>query len=187
VKEGCPLSPLLSNPCLEPLLKIHYEQLGSFVGPTEDRIGFTVQAHADEVILISREPEGVQRMLEGLEAFLGWPRMEVNVKKCATALSIQEETRHRCSSRGDLMFKGRPIPDLTLAHSSKYLGTAVAARRQVKFETVEAKLTEMKMQIQKIMESPLSTVQKIDAKKTFVLPTLDFMILNGDVGEKQMK
>jgi hypothetical protein len=36
------------------------------------------------------------------------------------------------------------------------------------------------------MESPLLIVQKIDAMKTFILPMLDFMMLNGDVGEKQL-
>jgi hypothetical protein len=37
------------------------------------------------------------------------------------------------------------------------------------------------------MESQLLTVQKIDAARTFLLPTLDFMLLNGDVGKKQLK
>jgi hypothetical protein len=38
-----------------------------------------------------------------------------------------------------------------------------------------------------IIESPLLVVQKIDAVKTFLLPSLDFMLLNGDVGEKQLE
>jgi hypothetical protein len=33
----------------------------------------------------------------------------------------------------------------------------------------------------------LLTIQKINAVKTFLLPTLDFMMLNGDVGKKQLK
>jgi hypothetical protein len=33
------------------------------------------------------------------------------------------------------------------------------------------------------MESPLLIVQKIDAVKTFLLPILDFPMLNGDVGQ----
>jgi hypothetical protein len=36
------------------------------------------------------------------------------------------------------------------------------------------------------MESPLLVVQKIDALKTFSLPMIDFMLLNGDVGESQL-
>jgi hypothetical protein len=66
---------------------------------------------------------------------------------------------------------------LTLARSLKYLGTAVAARRTVKLEAAESKLTEMKVRRMKIMESSLLIVQKIDAMKTFVLPMPDFMML----------
>jgi hypothetical protein len=51
-------------------------------------------------------------------------------------------------------------------------------------ETVEAKLTEVKVRPKKIMESQLLIVQKIDAVKIFCLPTLDFLMLNRDVGEK---
>jgi hypothetical protein len=86
----------------------------------------------------------------------------------------------------NLEFKGQPIPNLTLAQSLKYLGTAVVPRRTVKLEAGEARLTEMKIRLKKITESPLLIAQNIDAMKIFVLPMLDFMMLNGDVGEKQL-
>jgi 3-dehydroquinate dehydratase len=189
VKQGCPLSPLLFNLCLEPLLQGVQKECGQYgmhVGPLENRIGFTVQAYADDVIFISNKAFGIEKMLEVLESFVNWSQMEVNVKKCATASYVLDSRHHRSSLAEKLTFKGQEIPNLTLAESLKYLGTAVSARRTVKLEAVEAKLTEMKVRLQKIMESPLLIVQKIDAVKTFVLPTLDFMMLNGDVGEKQL-
>jgi hypothetical protein len=45
---------------------------------------------------------------------------------------------------------------------------------------------EMKIRLKKIIESSLLIVQKIDAMKTFVLPMLDFMMLNGDICEKAL-
>jgi hypothetical protein len=63
----------------------------------------------------------------------------------------------------------------------------VAAQRPLKLEAVEMQLTEMKMQLQEIMESPLLTVQTTDPVKIFVLLTLDSMVLNGDVEAKQRK
>jgi hypothetical protein len=73
VKQGYWLSPLLFNLCLETLLmagSINCEQFGTFVGPSEDRIGFAIQACADDVIFILREAEGVQRRLGIIEAFV---------------------------------------------------------------------------------------------------------------------
>jgi hypothetical protein len=56
----------------------------------------------------------------------------------------------------------------------------------VKLEAVMAKLTEIRVRMKKITESPLLIVQKMDAIKTFISPTLDFAMLNGDIGEKQL-
>jgi hypothetical protein len=125
-------------------------------------------------------------MLQVLDDFVDWLRMEVNVKKCATASFLRDVNRHRRSLARNLTFTGQPIPNLTLAQSLKYLGAAVAPRRTAKLEAAEAKLAEKKIRLEKIMESLLPIVQKIDAMKTFVLPMLDFMMLNGDVGEKQL-
>jgi hypothetical protein len=41
----------------------------------------------------------------------------------------------------------------------------------------------MKIGLKKIRKSPLLIVHKIDAMKTFVLPMLDFMMLNRDIGK----
>jgi hypothetical protein len=95
-----------------------------------------------------------------------------------------DSNRHRCSLADNLKLNGSSIPNLTLAQSLKYLGTTMAARRTVKLEAAKTKLSEMRIRLEKVIDSPLLTVQKIDAIKTMVLPVLDFMLLNGDVGVK---
>jgi hypothetical protein len=97
-----------------------------------------------------------------------------------------DQNNHRSTLEEPLRLSGNDIPSLTFAESLKYLGTAVAARRTVKFKVAESKLSEMKTRLQKVMESPLLIVQKIDAIKTFILPMLDFMLLNGDVPKTQL-
>jgi hypothetical protein len=57
VKQGCPLSPLLFNLCLEPLLQALNleENVGAVVGlgdEPEHLMEFKVQAYADDVVLI---------------------------------------------------------------------------------------------------------------------------------------
>jgi hypothetical protein len=175
--------------CIEPLLQAITKECGKFgaqIGPTDEQVQLTVQAYANDVIFISDNPNGVTKMLEVLEDFVDWSKIEVNMKKCATASYLKDMNRHRCSLAANLNFKGQLIPNLTLARLLKYLGTAIAPRRTVKLEATEAKLTEMKIRLKKIIESPLLVVQKIDATKTFVSPMLDFMMLNGDIGEKAL-
>jgi hypothetical protein len=159
-------------------------QFGALTGPAEDQIRLTVQAYAGDIIFISNDPDGVAEMLQVLEDFVDSSKMEVNEKKCATASYLIDLNRHRCSLARSLDFRDQPIPSLTLAQSLKYLGTAVAPRRTVKLEAAEVKITEMKIRLEKSMKSPLLIVQKIDAMRTVVLPMLDFMMLNGYVGEK---
>jgi hypothetical protein len=61
-------------------------------------------------------------------------------------------------------------------------GYGNCTKKECEAGATEAKLTEMKIRLKKIMESSLIIVQEIDAMKTFVLPMLDFMMLNGDIG-----
>jgi hypothetical protein len=90
VKQGCPLSPLLFNLCLEPLIQLIKRVnrgSGAFVDIGENKkIENLIQAYADDVALISETPEGIQEMLKSLELFTKWSKMEVNVQKCSTGL-----------------------------------------------------------------------------------------------------
>jgi hypothetical protein len=192
VKQGCPLSPLPFNLCLEPLLQTVGKNLkdqGAFVGPEEgeDRIQFTVQAPPDDLIFISRTTHGMKLTPSKLEELTRWEKMEVSVKKCATRSYLMDSNRRHCGLAENLTLNGSSIPNLTLAESLKYLGTNATARPTVKLEAAKTKLSEMRIRLEKIIDSPLLTVQKIDAIKTFVLPMLYFMLLNGDVGVKQLR
>jgi hypothetical protein len=75
VKQGWPLSSVLFNLCLEPLLQAAEAKCGkygAFVGRAEGKISFTVQVYADDIIVISREPKGIRTMLDVPEHFVSW-------------------------------------------------------------------------------------------------------------------
>jgi hypothetical protein len=182
VKQGCPLSPLLFNLCLEPLIqgvKQEHATVGAYAKRDREHVGFTIQAYADDIVLISERPEGVQAMLQTLKLFTEWSQMKVNVSKCVTASYMIDERHIRGSLDRLLQFGEEEIPNLSLTESMKYLGTAVTKRMKPKFKSAEATFNEAHILVKKIMQSPLLTVQKVDAVKTFVLPKFDFLLLNG--------
>jgi hypothetical protein len=190
VKQGCPLSPLLFNLCIEPLLQLIHRANkgeGAYVRVGDSNVEFLIQAYADDILLISQESRGIESMLKSLNAFVKWSKMEVNADKCVTASYVHDSRGHRCSLEDNFILQKKKIPNLTLSQSLKYLGSPVTARRTVKLQTVESKVQEMKTLLEKIIKSPLLTVQKIDAVKTFVLPSFDFMMLNGEVGKAQLR
>jgi hypothetical protein len=181
---------LLFNLCLEPrlqLVKKRHSGRGAFVQVGDERVEFNVQAYADDVVFVSERPGSVQEMLSTLDAYVRWARMEVTIAKCATTLSLIDGNNHRCTLDQEFIFRGQGIPNLTMAQSLKYLGTAISARRKVRLEAAPAKYPEMGIRLQKIVASRLLTIQKTNAIKTFLLPTLHFVLLNGDVGKKQLK
>jgi hypothetical protein len=120
-------------------------------------------------------------MLNKLKEFTRWVTMDVNVKKCATASSLIDSNGHRCRLAENLMFDGSRIPSLTLAEFLRYLGTTVAARRTIKLEATKMKLTEMRIRLEKMIDSPVLIVQKVDVIKAFLFPMSDFMLLDGYV------
>jgi uncharacterized C2H2 Zn-finger protein len=189
VKQGCPLSPLLFNLCLEPLLQAimkKHKNEGYPVNLGHKDIRFPIHAYADDVAFISNRREGNEKMLDTLEAFTRWARMEVNNKKCETSSYIIDDQGHRRSIAEALRFRGEEIPNLTFAQSMKYLGVAVGAHQTIKFKAVKPKFRAMRDLLDKVMNSGLLTVQKIDAVKTFVLPSLDYPLLNGAVAKKDL-
>jgi hypothetical protein len=112
--------------------------------------------------------------------------MEIKAEKCATTSYVMDG-RRRTYLSDNFTFQEREIPNLTAAESLRYLGAPIVTRKTVRFKSAKFKLKEMESLLEKIMSSPLRIVQKIDAMKTFLLPSIDFLLLNEEVGINQLK
>jgi hypothetical protein len=121
-------------------------------------------------------------MLQILNEYTQRSKLKVNVAICATASSIYDKDRQWTYLDRCYVFRGDEIPNLPTAESMRYLGARIAARRTIKRKSMKFKLEEMDILFGKIISSPLLTVQKIDAVKAFLLPSIDVLLLNGEVG-----
>jgi len=79
VKQGDPLSPLLFNLALDPLLGM-LETKGVGFGDGECKV--TVLAYADDLVFLSDSWSGMSRNLAILEAFCDITGLRVNTSKC---------------------------------------------------------------------------------------------------------
>jgi hypothetical protein len=118
VEQRGPLSPLLTNLCIESLLQAVGDNLGrcgAFIAPpvAEERIGLTVQACSDDVVFVSRSAGDMETMLGKLEEFESWAGMEVNVDKCAIASFRIDVQGHRCGIEHPVQIRGQDIWNLT--------------------------------------------------------------------------
>jgi hypothetical protein len=91
--QGCPLSPVLFNICIEPFLRamdrpdmtaegfpINIRE----VGKPDTEIRINTAAYADALILYSDKIDGINKYLELLAEFCNYTGMKVNVKKCVS-------------------------------------------------------------------------------------------------------
>ena len=193
-KQGCPLSPLIFNFCLNPLLDAIEEhgegyQIGEVQQEQEDDkqpITVKVQAYADDVILFAETKEGMRRNLEIVQRFVQYSKLTINTNKCHS-ISYLYENRRRFYDNEPFYIGEDPIPISTLNESVEYLGVGTATSHRVRRLGVNALIEETKNLIIKIGESKLSLNQKIYAIKVFAIPKLDYALSNSKCTFEKLK
>jgi hypothetical protein len=187
VKQGCPLSPLLFDLRIEPLLR-HLDAIKHEVGYIKNDIVYCVLAYADDSAFVSDTVEKQQRILRIFEDYCEHAKLKVNVEKCATtSIFDREERGRRHSIWVPLTLCGKDVPVNIHTDSVKSLGFPLGGNRHERSLSGNITLTKMRLTIDKITKSPLSAVQKIQALLTYVLPRIDFPLLNSDVLEPDLK
>lgn len=178
VKQGCPLSPILFNFAIEPLLRAFNSKLesaGVNFPPTERRLNHL--AFADDIKIFGSSFEEVKQLNEIVEEFTQWTLLEVNTPKCAM-LAIQNGKDDTRPLR--LTTNGKLIPRINTHESYKYLGLPDTVSRNRQNQQFGAILHSTREKISKIFKSRLLPWQKFHAVKTYALPSMEFMLKNCD-------
>ena len=187
-KQGCPTSPLLFNLCLEPLFEA-IARINKNDGYSINKDGikstFNILAYADDVLLISDNVNSMHRLLNTCERFCEYSKMKLAPHK-SISLGYLFIDRRRCGLSNNFSVNNEPIPIADLEDTVRYLGAPIAARKVVKLKFASKLIANFKTKIKKITDSSLLIVQKLHAIKTFIMPTLDFAMLNGQLKCKDL-
>lgn len=177
VKQGCPLSPVLFNICLEPLLK----RLNSAKQYGYHWFGKStvVQAYADDVILFSDTEKGMENLIKIVEDYCAYAgNMKINPKKCVSFPYIIDANRHRTILDKQFKIGDGFVTNVWCQSRTTYLGLPIAAKASERKKHVSLRIEEMSRDIKKISNSSLKFVQMVDAIKRFIIPRIDYELFS---------
>ena len=171
VKQGCPLSPILFNLMMEPLIR---------AAESITTGGYTIGNHriksltyADDLCVVAQSPAVMQEMLDVLQTASTWTGFTFNPKKCGT-LTLSRSA-HQFAETFSPRLSGDAVPSLKWEHHYKYLGCKAGADHWTE-ATKQGK--EYLRCCQQIVESGLTDWQKLDAIHRFAKPGLTYILQN---------
>ena len=172
VKQGCPLSPVIFNYSMEPIIKA----ISATKATTGFRVGgqlLAVLAYADDLVLLARSEFALQVQLDTAVEVAEWCHLQFKPPKCGT-LHI-EKKKVRDSS---FTIQETELVALKDGEHYRHLGVPTGFRcRQTPEETLERLAIDFNL----LDRSLLAPWQKIDAAATFLIPRLDFILRGANV------
>lgn len=176
VKQGDPLSPLLFNLALDPLLRtLDVEGRGFEVGGRR----VTSFAFADDLVLASDSWAGMDRNLRILEKFSEMTGLEVNPTKCHSFMISISGRRYEINNCNRWLLKGTPINMVGGESSVKYLGVNISPLRGILQPPIREELGRY---IARISAAPLKPTQKLLILSKYAIPRILYVADHGMAG-----
>ncbi|CAM4642046.1 unnamed protein product [Lepidochelys olivacea] len=175
VKQGCPLSPIIFNFAMEPLLRAISNGADGF-NLHGERV--SILAYADDLALTADDPENLQRMLDATSRAADWMGLRLNAKKCAS-FHIDGSKRDSVQAT-EFQIQGEPVIPLAEGQAYRHCSTLTGFRvRQIPEDTIQ----EILQDAAKIDTSLLAPWQKINALNTFLIPHISFVLRGSAVAK----
>ncbi|KAG5893120.1 hypothetical protein JTB14_019323 [Gonioctena quinquepunctata] len=166
VRQGCPLSPIIFNNALEPVLRAAITTNRGFKIGDHD---ITVLAYADDLVLAANAPEDLQNILNRVGETAAYCGLTFRPEKCA---SPTLDCRHRnICHMVEYRIQGNQFPALAEGQAYAHFGIPTGYHVDQSPEDTIDRMTFERLDI-----SLLAPWQKIDALSTFILPKISFIL-----------
>uniref|UniRef100_A0A672Y8Q6 ribonuclease H n=1 Tax=Sphaeramia orbicularis TaxID=375764 RepID=A0A672Y8Q6_9TELE len=163
VKQGDPMSPLLFNLALDPLLH-KLQEMGKGFDICEGS-SVSAMAYADDLVLLSNSWEGMRINLKILDKFAELTGLAVNPAKCHSFLFQKGKPVVNAS----WTLRGQPIHSVGPSESVKYLGVKINPWKGFLKPPIRESLWVL---LNKVSEAKVKPSIKLDLLRTFVIPRL---------------
>lgn len=169
VKQGDPLSPLIFNLVLEPLL----ERLQETGGVEIEGMKLSCAAFADDIACFAINAPEAERQLQMVADYLGRLDMSLSVNKCSS-IEYVPNRKTWYTKNPSLKVNGNAVPSLSPSETFRYLGAKVSPWRGMLggFE-----IDTFKEVILRVQRLPLKPMQKVDLLQSYIFPRYTYGLI----------
>lgn len=169
VKQGDPLSPLLFNLALEPMIEdIQRNKSGISLN---DR-SISILAFADDIALIAKDAREAQQQLNAVKSYLQNMDMSLSISKCAT-FQIVHKNKTWHIRNPNLTIDGQQITYVESDEAIQYLGSKISPWNTLKKGSTSKAIIETIMNTKRFYLKPY---QKIDLLQTYIFPHFIYIL-----------
>ena len=164
IKQGDPLSPLLFNLCLEPLLE-EVEEQASGINVSEHR-KVSVLAFDDDIVLLGADAREAQHQINVLTDYLQSLQMNLSIEKCQTFEVVAKKDTWFIKEHG-LKIGNQIMPTVDPDETFKYLGAKIGPWKGVHCGVIFPELLSVVKRVRKLSLKP---GQKLELLTKYIFP-----------------
>lgn len=163
VKQGDPLSPLLFNLAIEPIIK-YIDECTEGVSVNNEFI--SVLAFADDIVLIAKNEEEARKQVEIVNKYFTSINMSLSVSKCAT-FQIMHKNKSWYIKDPTIAINNDPITYIQPEEALTYLGTKIRPWSSLIKGSEVPSIIKIIKNVKKLYLKPH---QKLELIQTYILP-----------------
>ncbi|KAF4803297.1 hypothetical protein TURU_017292 [Turdus rufiventris] len=169
VKQGDPMSPILFNLALDPLLcKLEKEGVGFQRG----NFKITAMAFADNLVLLSDSWDSMCSNIKILETFCEPTGLQTQGKKCHGFCIKPTKDLYTINDCPPWIINGSPLNMIDPGKSEKYLGIQIDPWTGCADPGISEKLEKW---LHRIGTTPLKPLQKVEILRTYTIPRIIYL------------